>query len=305
VTHSAAEPFPRATLNVLREAAIPLLDGEAGDYDRLLKLTAGTRVVLLGVSSFGTHELFHARAELTKRLIQDVGFASLALDAAPVEVEPIDAYVKGRSKTSLADDALGRVSLFPTWMWRNAEMLDFVGWLRSYNDQFDADPHKVGVHTINLGRPQRSVVWAHSRFVGDARATDADEPNLGQLAREGYGRLAVLVGFTTYSGTIVAALDRDGRPQRQALHAAPAESYEALCHATEIPRFLLRLRDAPERLTTALREPRPERMVDAVYGPDGEASVMYLHARLADQFDALIHFDTTRSLEPLDSRGPR
>jgi erythromycin esterase-like protein len=144
-------------------------------------------------------------------------------------------------------------------------------------------------------------VWAHGRFVGDARATDTDEPNLGQLARERFGRQAVLIGFTTYSGTIVAALDQDGRPMRQILRAAPAGSYEALCHAAEIPRFLVRLRDAPERLTTALRELRPERMVDAVQGPQPDAGVRYLHARLADQFDALIHFDQTRSLQPLDS----
>jgi erythromycin esterase-like protein len=287
-------------LDALREAAIPLLEGEAGDYDPLLKLSAGARVVLLGVSSFGTHELFHARAELTKRLIQDMGFSSLALDGAPDEVEPIDAYVRGRSNSGLADDALGCISLFPMWIWRNAEMLDFVGWLRSYNDQFYADLHKVDVHTIDLSRA-RSVVWAHSRFVGDARATDADEPSLGQLARERFGRLAVLVGFTTYSGTVVAALDSNGRPRRQTLHAAPADSYEALCHAAEIPRFLVRLRDAPERLTMALREPRTERMVEAVHRPDADASVKYLRASLADQFDALIHFDTTRSLEPLDS----
>jgi erythromycin esterase-like protein len=132
-----------------------------------------------------------------------------------------------------------------------------------------------------------------------------DEPNLGQVARERFGRLAVLIGFTTYSGTIVAALDQDGRPMRQMLHAAPAGSYEALCHAAEIPRFLVRLRDAPERLTTALRELRTERMVDVMQEPRAEASMRYLHARLADQFDALIHFDQTRSLQPLDSYTPQ
>jgi erythromycin esterase-like protein len=305
VTQSTAPLFPGATLDVLREAAIPLFDGEAGDYDPLMKLVSGSRMVLLGVSSFGTHELFHARAELTKRLIQEMGFTSLALDAGPAEVEPIDAYVKGRSKTSLADDALGRGELFPLWMWRNAEMLDFVGWLRNYNDQFDGDRHKAAVHTIDLGQPLNSVVWAHGLCVGDARATDACEPNLGQLARERFGRLSVLMGFTTYAGTIVAALDQDGRPTRQLLQAAPADSYEALCHASEIPRFLVRLRDAPERLVTALREPRPERMVDAVRGHDSDGSVKYLRARLADQFDALIHFDQTRSLQPLDSGDPK
>ena len=40
-------------------------------------------------------------------------------------------------------------------------------------------------------------------------------------------------------------------------------------------------------------------MVDAVFdqqfGPE-----TYVRARLADQFDALIYFDETRSIEPLD-----
>jgi erythromycin esterase-like protein len=305
VTHSTAQPFPGATLDVLREAAIPLMQGEAGDYDPLLTLIAGARVVLLGVSAIGTHELFRGRAELTKRLIQDLGFTSLALDAGPKEVEPIDTYVKGRTRRSLVGDALGRVTLFPKRMWRNAEMLDFVDWLRSYNDQFDGDRHKVSVQTIDLSGPEKCVVWAHNRLVGDARATDWDQPSLGQQARERFGRLAVLVGFTSYSGSFMAAQDRNDRPQPKTLQPPPPESYEALLHAAEIPRFLVRLRDAPERLTTPLREQRPERMVEAVAAPGADVSVTFIRARLAEQFDALIHFDQTRSLEPLDSIGPR
>jgi erythromycin esterase-like protein len=54
-----------------------------------------------------------------------------------------------------------------------------------------------------------------------------------------------------------------------------------------------------------LREQRPERMVDAVHGPDAEVSVNVIHARLAEQFDALIYFDQTRPLETLDSIRPR
>jgi erythromycin esterase-like protein len=148
-------------------------------------------------------------------------------------------------------------------------------------------------------------VWAHSRLVGDARATDCSQPSLGQRARERFGRQAVLVGFTTYSSTFVVARDREDGPQRHTLHPPPSESYEALLHATEIPRFLVRLRDAPDRLTMPLREQRPERMVDAVHGPDAEVSVNVIHARLAEQFDALIYFDQTRPLETLDSIRPR
>ncbi len=291
-----------ATPDLLRQAAIQLVDGEAGDYDPLLKLTDGAQVVLLGVSSHGSHELFRARAELTRRLIQDMGFSSLALDASADVVEPIDAYVRGLSNRGLAENTPGRSSLFPTSFWRNSEMLDFVVWLRSYNDQFETDTYKVRVQTIDLDRPRKSVVWAHSRFVGDARAADPTVPSLGQRARERFGRRAVLVGFSTYSG-YVTALDRDGRPGRETLDAAPAGGYEAVCHATHLSSFLLLLRDAPDRLTSALREPRLERMVDAMSGSAAYPDVDYLRARLADQFDALIYFDHTRALQILDASG--
>jgi erythromycin esterase-like protein len=292
-----------ATPDLLRQAAVQLVDGEAGDYDPLLKLTDGARAVLLGISSHGSHDLFRARAELTRRLIEDMGFSLLALDASADVVEPIDAYVRGLSDRGLVENAPGRRSLFPTGVWRNSEMLDFVVWLRSYNDQFETDTYKVRVQTIDFDSPRKSVVWAHSRFVGDARATDASTPSLGQRARERFGRRAVLVGFSTYSGH-VSALDRNGRSWRETLDAAPAGGYEAVFHAAHLSSFLLLLRDAPDRLTSALREPRLERMVDAMSGSDTDPHVDYLRARLADQFDALIHFDHTRALQILDASGP-
>jgi erythromycin esterase-like protein len=137
--------------------------------------------------------------------------------------------------------------------------------------------------------------------VGDSRATDLRTPGLGQIARERCGRLAVLVGFTSYRGTIVAAADQGLSPRRLDVGPAPANSVEALCHAVEIPRFVMGLRGASDRLLETLREPRVERMIDAVYQPGADNPAEYVRARLADQFDALIHFDETRSLEPLDT----
>ncbi|TME93297.1 MAG: erythromycin esterase family protein [Chloroflexi bacterium] len=265
--------LPRATVDELRLLVEPLTDGEAGDYDTLLKLVGEAQIVLLGTSSLGTHEFFRARAELTTRLIKDKGFVAVALPADSRAVQRLDSFVQGRSEDALAIGALGDVTSFPSWVWRNAEMLDFVGWLRNYKD--------------------------HSRHVGDARATNQPAPSLGQLARERHGPRTVLVGFSTFSGTTIAAAGQGRPPRRQVLPPAPTDSVEALCRALEIPRFYLALRGIPQPLADALRTPLLERMVDAVFDQQFGAET-YVRARLADQFDALIYFDETRSIEPLD-----
>jgi erythromycin esterase-like protein len=303
-----AEPvLPVATLDELRLAAQPLTDGEAGDYDGLLELISNARMALLGVPSYGTHEFLRARAELTKRLIQERGFTAVAVGTDLPALQRVDDFVRGRNDDPMAVDALADFTDFPRWVWRNAELLDFVGWLRDYNDRFSGDRHKVGIVRLDgvIERPEKTVVWGHSRVVGDARATDLNQPSLGQLAREWHGRLAVLVGFCTYVGTLFAASDLDLSPRRQSLRPPRRDSVEALCHAVEIPRFYLGLRDAGDRLIQGLRVPRLERMLGAVYQPHADDASSYVRARLADQLDALVYFDETRSLEPLDSGGGR
>jgi erythromycin esterase-like protein len=292
----------RATLDDLRLAAQPLVDGEAGDYDALLKLIGEARIVLLGVSSVGTHEFFRARAELTTRLIKEKGFTALAVAANGASIDRLDQFARGHTPDGLACNALSDFLQFPKWQWRNAEMLDFLGWLRNYNDQFSGDAHKVRVCGAEPEPREKTVVWEHSRAVGDARATDQGGTSLGQIARERHGRLAVLVNFSTYSGTFVAASGEGAAPRRAALPPAPPESIEAVCHAVGLPRFYLPLRGASERVAELLREPRLERMLGSVYQSD-DTMASTVRARLVDQFDALVHFDETRCLEPMDPSG--
>ena len=315
----------RTALDDLREVLQPLIDGEAGDYDALLKLIGDARLALLGVASYGTHELFRARAELTKRLIQDLGFTSVAIAADPAEVRRVDDFVRDRGADGLACASLADFTRFPTWLWRNAEMLDFVGWLRNFNDQFPRDIHKVGIYGLDvtvepidgplwnareeqladsvdalmvrlaeMGRPPRTVVWEHSRHVGDARATDTIACSLGQLVRERHRRSAALVSFSTFSGSILVAREWNSAPRRQQLQPALPESFEALCHAVVVPRFYVPLHQTPDRLSHVLRQPQLERVLGVV-----DVDAEYVRARLADQFDAFVYFDETRSLEPL------
>ncbi len=63
--------------------------------------------------------------------------------------------------------------------------------------------------------------------------------------------------------------------------------------------FLLLLRGGGE-LAEPLRAPRLERAIGVIYRPDTERWSHYFHARLADQFDALVHIDETRAVEPLE-----
>jgi erythromycin esterase-like protein len=81
-----------------------------------------------------------------------------------------------------------------------------------------------------------------------------------------------------------------------------AESYEELFHRVEMPAFLLLLGEGAA--SEALESSRLERFIGVIYRPDTERASHYYHARLPGQFDAVIHFDRTRALEPLETVPP-
>jgi erythromycin esterase-like protein len=148
----------------------------------------------------------------------------------------------------------------------------------------------------------RAVVWAHNSHLGDARATqmgDWGELNLGQLARQKLGARSFLVGFTTHTGTVTAARDWDEPAERRRVRPSLDGSYERLFHDAGVAQFLLLLRE-DQSLQGALRSPRLERAIGVVYKPDTERASHYFRARLAEQFDAVIHIDETTALQPLE-----
>lgn len=156
-------------------------------------------------------------------------------------------------------------------------------------------------HLDRQGKPTKVVVWEHNSHLGDARATDMEDAgqlNVGQLVRERYGQDVVLVGFSTYTGTVTAASDWDGPAEEKQVYPALPESYEALFHSTGLPRFLLNLRQNSQ-VITSLQQPRLERGIGVIYRPETERNSHYFYARLPDQFDAVVHIDETRAVEPL------
>jgi len=430
----------RTLVQQLRREAHPV-EFAARDYDPLLEQIGDARFVLIGEASHGTHEFYRQRVLLTRRLIEEKGFVAVAVEADWPDAYRINRFVRGEGDDATASEALGDFQRFPTWMWRNADVLDFVGWLRARNDALPVNAPTAGFYGVDLyslyssidaviryleqtdpeaatrarqryacfetyekdeqaygyaatysaescedevveqlvelqrragelarrdgplaedefffaeqnarlakdaeeyyramfrgrvsswnlrdrhmagtiealdrylsrrGMPAKIVVWEHNSHLGDARATEMGEQgelNVGQLVRERYGREAFLIGFSTHRGSVTAASDWDGPAERKRVREALPGSFEALFHQVAddgTPNFLLNLRGDTDAVQ-ALREPRLERAIGVIYRPETERWSHYFLAHLADQFDAVIHFDQTRAVEPLE-RTPR
>ena len=152
------------------------------------------------------------------------------------------------------------------------------------------------------GGHSKVIVWAHNSHLGDARATDMSargEWNVGQLTREQFGYRVFGIGFSTYSGTVTAARDWGDAAECRRVRPGLQGSYEELFHATGIPRFWLSLREA-NAATKLLNERRLQRAIGVIYRPETERESHYYEACLPKQFDAVIHLDETRALEPLE-----
>jgi erythromycin esterase-like protein len=404
--------------------AIRPLSGAAADYDPLLERASGTHFVLLGEASHGTHEFYRERAEITKRLIVEQGFTAVAVEADWPDAYRVNLFMRGESDDADAEEALRDFRRFPAWMWRNNDVIDFVTWLREWNDSLHDPAAKVGFYGLDLyslyssiegvvayldeidpeaaqrararyacfdhyrSDPQvyayetafggaepcerqaieqllelldarasvepladdrhfyaeqnarlivnaeeyyrtmfyggetswnlrdrhmvetlaslvthlertreeaKVAVWAHNSHVGDARATESarrGQLNIGQLVRQQHGEDALLVGFTTYTGTVTAASDWGGVAERKHVRRALSGSWEAGFHEAGLPGFLL--------TPTGVVGRRLERAIGVIYRPETERLSHYFEADIAAQFDAVIHFDETHAVEPLE-----
>src|SRR6185369_6823124 len=128
-----------------RDAARPLT-GSCSDYEPLIELIGDSHFVLLGEASHGTHEFYRQRAQITKRLIQEKGFTAVAVEADWPDAYRVNQYVRGQNADADAVEALAGFKRFPAWMWRNADILDFIGWLRSHNDSLPSGTDKTGFY---------------------------------------------------------------------------------------------------------------------------------------------------------------
>jgi len=151
--------------------------------------------------------------------------------------------------------------------------------------------------------PARIVVWAHNSHVGDARATEVSadgQLTIGQLVREQYGPACRLIGFSTYRGTVTAASDWGGVAECKTVRPALAGSIEELLHNTGKGDFIVPMHDNSPG-AGALDVVRLGRAIGVIYLPETERQSHYFHVRPSDQFDAMIHIDSTRAVEPLET----
>src|SRR5438128_10913675 len=127
----------RDTLDVLRHTAAWFAPNPDG-FGLLLEAIGDANLVLIGEASHGTHEFYRTRAELTKALVLRKGFNIVAVEADWPDAYRANRWVRHAGSDRDAETALGDFTRFPRWMWRNADVVAFLQWLRAHNGSRDA-----------------------------------------------------------------------------------------------------------------------------------------------------------------------
>lgn len=172
---------PPEAVRLVGLRARPLRDTPS-DHDALLDLVGDARVVLLGEATHGTHEFYAERARITQRLVAERGFSFVAAEADWPDAWRVDRYARGLGRDADAVEALAGFRRFPAWMWRNADVLDFVGWLRSWNEHLPRSAPRVGFYGLDL-------YSLHDSIAAVLAYLDHADPAAAKRARDAYACL--------------------------------------------------------------------------------------------------------------------
>jgi erythromycin esterase-like protein len=191
--------------------------GEDRDFvDRL----APHQLVLLGEATHGSREFYRERARVTRALIEHHGLTAVAIEGDWPDAYRVNRYVLGQSSEASAEQALRGFRRFPTWMWRNREVLDFVTWLRQHNADLPAE-RRVRFYGLDL----YSLAASMEAVVG---YLDGVDPAEADRARARY-----------------ACFDRFGEPEGQAYGYALAHQGAVPCEDEVVTQLVsLRARTA-------------------------------------------------------------
>ncbi len=163
----------------VRANAAPL-EGIPADFDPLLDRIGDARIVMLGEASHGTAEFYAFRAQLTRRLISEKGFDMVAIEGDWPDAARVNRFVTGENAHERPEDALSALEgfkRFPTWMWRNTVVLDFVDWLRNHNARHpERMTHFYGLDVYSL----------HASIAEVLRYLERVDPPAAAKARERY-----------------------------------------------------------------------------------------------------------------------
>lgn len=170
---------PRSLSELIARAAEPIDNLETVDLEPLLSRIGDARVVCIGEASHGSSEFYRFRARITRELIEKKGFNFVGVEADWPDASRIDNYVRHADLPASTWTAFTR---FPTWMWRNAEVREFVDWLHVFNKKFSRVESKVGFHGLDL----YSLFTSIGAVLGYLESVD---PATAKIARERYGCL--------------------------------------------------------------------------------------------------------------------
>lgn len=159
------------------------------------------------------------------------------------------------------------------------------------------------------GPDSKAIVWEHNTHIGDARYTDMTDNgmyNIGQLAREKYGRANVyLVGFGCYQGSVIAGKAWGAPMQKMDVPPAVSGSWEEMLHSINTDDKIILSKDL--RHVEALHERIGHRAIGVVYDPKYEMFGNYVPTEISERYDAFIYFDEAEAVHPLrmKSRGAK
>jgi len=190
---------------LVREIAEPL-SGGANDYDRLLELIGDARFVLLGEATHGTHEFYSERAVITKRLIADKGFSIVTIEADWPDSSRVHRYVRGATADASADEALLGFRRFPTWMWRNTVVAEFVDWLRGFNKDLDRKRLPAGFYGMDLYSLHASID-AVLNYLDKIDPAAAKRARLRYACFDHFSRKPQEYGYATTAGAMESCED--------------------------------------------------------------------------------------------------
>ena len=202
-----------------------------------------------------------------------------------------------------------------SWNLRDTHMMDTLERLMDFYSQNDSNSKS------------KAIIWAHNTHIGDARFTDMAQErmiNIGQLVREKKGiDNTVLIGFSTYSGTVIAANQWGAKMEKMDVPPAREGSWDNLLHNmnndTKNDKVIIFKREdfALDTDTKTLSKEknsihdehhksnssRGQRAIGVVYNPKYERFGNYVPTVLSKRYDALIFIDKTNALSPLHMKA--